>query len=157
MADRKTHKLIGVGSGAVYASFRSRNEAPNDWLIEILGGAFGGYLGGILPDELEPALSSWHRGVCHSWAAGSVVVATANQFAGWAELCRQNANKLKAMQTVQDETGTYVAVPITFMQQMRELFWRFLAGLLNGIVAGYTSHLILDAATPRGLPMLGLS
>jgi membrane-bound metal-dependent hydrolase YbcI (DUF457 family) len=47
--------------------------------------------------------------------------------------------------------------PLTqFLSAMAELFWRFLAGLLNGMAAGYVSHLILDADTPRGIPLLSL-
>jgi len=38
--------------------------------------------------------------------------------------------------------------------KLAELFWRFLAGLANGLAAGYVSHLALDAFTPRSLPLL---
>jgi membrane-bound metal-dependent hydrolase YbcI (DUF457 family) len=34
------------------------------------------------------------------------------------------------------------------------MFWRFAAGFANGLAAGYVSHLALDAATPRSLPLL---
>lgn len=32
---------------------------------------------------------------------------------------------------------------------------RFLVGILAGIVAGYASHLMLDAGTAKGLPLPG--
>jgi hypothetical protein len=35
------------------------------------------------------------------------------------------------------------------------LFWRTMAGFLIGFVVGYSSHLLLDAATARGLPIVG--
>ena len=34
-----------------------------------------------------------------------------------------------------------------------ELFWRFAAGVLTGLQAGYVSHLVLDGCTPSGLPL----
>jgi hypothetical protein len=35
-----------------------------------------------------------------------------------------------------------------------ELMWRLAAGFANGLAAGYISHLALDAATPRSIPLL---
>ncbi len=35
-----------------------------------------------------------------------------------------------------------------------ELFWRALAAFANGLAAGYLSHLVLDAGTPRSIPLL---
>jgi membrane-bound metal-dependent hydrolase YbcI (DUF457 family) len=36
-----------------------------------------------------------------------------------------------------------------------ELFWRVIAGVLSGFAAGYASHLVLDAFSPAGLPVVG--
>ncbi len=36
----------------------------------------------------------------------------------------------------------------------RHLICRIVAGAMAGAAAGYASHLLLDAATPRGLPLL---
>ncbi len=63
MPDGKTHKLVGAGTGAVYAGFRAKEQSNQNWCIEVAGGAVGGYVGGQLPDVLEPAISSWHRDV----------------------------------------------------------------------------------------------
>ena len=36
-----------------------------------------------------------------------------------------------------------------------EFVWILMAGFLNGLAAGYVSHLVLDAMTPRGIPLAG--
>lgn len=160
MPDSKTHKYVGMGAGAVYAAFQAKDRPNTDWLLEVIGGGFGGYLGGILPDKLEPALSSWHRDSCHSWAALGVISATTSYFAGCAASCRANAERCRAVPTKQDETtGVFVPIQRTplerFIAQVAEIFWTLLAGFLNGLSAGYGSHLVLDSFTPRGLPLFG--
>jgi hypothetical protein len=40
--------------------------------------------------------------------------------------------------------------------QLEALLWYLLAGAVVGLMAGYASHLILDAGTTRGLPLVGL-
>lgn len=155
MSDRKTHKIAGAVSGAAWAGYRGWGQP--DCLVEMIGGGCGGYLTSMLPDISEPAISSWHRGACHSVTAGGIVCSIDKLFAQWAEYCREQANKHRAIQTVQDPiTGeTRPVVPLTLVQQLAQLFWSFLAGLLNGLVPGYISHLVLDAGTPRGIPFLG--
>ena len=40
------------------------------------------------------------------------------------------------------------------------VFWvglRLLSGAMAGLIAGYLSHLALDACTPKSLPLLGIS
>lgn len=37
---------------------------------------------------------------------------------------------------------------------LHECFLRFLVGLVNGFIAGYVSHLTLDAFTPQGLNLI---
>lgn len=160
MPDLKTHKYIGAGAGAVYASYQAKDQPNNAWLLEVIGGGVGGYLGGMLPDKLEPALSSWHRGICHSWTAGGIVVSGSAQLAELAVACRKRAQQCRAIPTAQDSaTGVFIPVPRSLLEQMfsqiGEILWTFLAGLLNGLAAGYLSHLLLDSATPRGIPLLG--
>jgi hypothetical protein len=49
MPDGKTHKLVGAGTGAVYAGYRAKEETNLHWWMEVAGGAFGGYLGVRVP------------------------------------------------------------------------------------------------------------
>jgi len=125
--------------------------------VEAVGGAIGGYLGGIMPDLLEPAISSWHRGTAHSYAGGATVVAAATSvLAQWESVCRTNAENCKAILMIRGADGQFaLASPFRqFMLSLGELFWRLMAGLLNGFVAGYISHVALDAGTPRSIPLL---
>ena len=154
MSDRKTHQLVGTISGAVRAGYVSWNQPG--FLMETIGGGFGGYLASMLPDQLEPATSSWHRGACHSLTAAGVVGSLDKILLEMAASCRAEANKYRAIQTVRDPfTGEFRPVPIGLFQMLAEWFWSFLAGLLNGLSAGYLSHLALDAGTPRSIPFIG--
>lgn len=154
MSDRKTHQLVGAVSGAVRAGYVSWNQPG--FLFETVGGGFGGYWASIAPDQLEPATSSWHRGACHSWGAAAVVAGADQVLLELAAACRAEANKYRAMQTVQDPfTGEFRPAPTNPFHVLAEWFWSFLAGVLTGFTAGYLSHLALDAVTPRSIPLLG--
>jgi hypothetical protein len=159
MPDGATHKLIGASGGCVFAAYRAKDQNPGSWIAELAGGAIGGYVGGILPDILEPAISSWHRGVAHSYVGGATVVATAIEvLSKWEIACRTNAENCKATPAIVIPGGMFVAAPpdpvYQFLSSLAELFWRLMAGFLNGLVAGYVSHLALDAITPRSIPLL---
>jgi hypothetical protein len=157
MPNGRTHKFVGAGSGAVYAAYRAKEHHGPNWWIEVAGGAAGGFVGGILPDILEPAISSWHRGAAHSCAAGGGVVAAKSVLTAWEKACRENAEKCRAIQALQ-LGNTFVPVPADpFSQLLYKLFealWRFLAGFVNGFAAGYVSHLALDATSSRSIPLL---
>lgn len=155
MPGRKRHQVAGAVTGAARVAYQSWGTP--DCVMEMIGGGCGGYLSSMLPDFLEPAISSWHRGTCHSVSAGGVVLAIDKLLVQWADYCREQANKYRAIQTVQDPVSgeTKPVVPFTFCQQLAQLFWSFLAGVLNGLVPGYISHLALDAGTPRGIPFFG--
>lgn len=149
MSDRKTHQQIGLAAGAVYASYRAKDQNTSNWLLEVAGGAARGYMGGLLPDILEPAISSWHRDVAHSCATGGTIVsALVNMLPEWETACRENAERCRAAATVSTDSA------IQLLSALGELFWRFLAGFLHGLASGYVSHLALDAVTPRSIPFI---
>jgi hypothetical protein len=158
MPDGRTHKLVGAGTGAVYAAYRAKEESTPHWWIEVAGGALGGYAGGIFPDVLEPAVSSWHRGTAHSYATGSGIVAVKNGLKAFGEACRENAENCKAIQMISEGNIFVPAIPDPFsllLSKIFELLWRFLAGFVNGFAAGYVSHLALDATIgKRSIPLL---
>jgi hypothetical protein len=97
MSDGKTHRLVGAGTGAVVAGFRAKQQKDHHWWAEVAGGALGGYVGGQLPDLLEPAISSWHRDVAHSCTAGGAIIAMGNALAAFEAACRENAEKCRAL------------------------------------------------------------
>jgi hypothetical protein len=161
MPGRRTHQLVGTATGTVCAAHRAREQKPKHRLIEAAGGAVGGYLGSTFADYLEPAISSWHRGPAHCAGTGAMVLWSAEQLASWETFCRQQADKYTAITLVSiaDPPGV-IFVPeqlsplAQLLRTIAELFWRFLAGVPAGFATSYLSHLVLDAATPRSIPLL---
>ncbi len=157
MSDGKTHRLVGAGTGAVVAGFRAKQQKDHHWWAEVAGGALGGYVGGQLPDLLEPAISPWHRDVAHSCTAGGAIIAMGNALAAFEATCRENAEKCRAL-PMEQQGDVFVFVPADpisrLLLSLFELLWRLAAGFANGLAAGYLSHLALDAVTPRSIPLL---
>src|SRR5882724_7482334 len=145
MSDRKTHQWVGAVSGAARIAHQSWGQPG--CLMETIGGGFGGYWTSMLPDALEPAISSWHRSICHSLAAGGVVCSIDQLLSNWARYCREQADKVRAIQAIQDPLTLEFrpVVPMNLFQLLAEWFWSFLAGVLGGMTPGYLSHLVLDA------------
>jgi hypothetical protein len=164
MADRKAYRRAGRISGAVYAAHRAKGQGVTNFLVETASGAFGGDVGALAADWLEPATSSWHRGTAHSCAAGGVILSLGEVLAGVETYCRQQADQKaaerKTLQTTQDpaQPNLFVATPNSSLTQLWlticELFWRAVTGFVNGLTAGYISHLVLDAGTARSIPLL---
>jgi membrane-bound metal-dependent hydrolase YbcI (DUF457 family) len=148
MPNRKTHAAVGMALGGTLAAARVAHVGWAKSLPEIVGGVAGGFVGGILPDLLEPATSPRHRKVAHSLiaAAGLTLVRIAEGQAA----CRSNAEGL-------EQQG--VGVPVGSCErndaELGSILWRLLAGAILGFVVGYASHLALDAGTPCGLPIIG--
>lgn len=161
MPDGKVHKVVGAVAGAGYASCRAKGQARADWVVEVMGGAGGGYVGGQLPDIFEPAISSWHRDVFHSCAAGAAVISLKSVLAAWEAFCRERAEQYRArsmMPVAYKEATNTIPLGVDLVARLllivAEFLWRFLAGFLNGLAAGYVSHLTLDALTPRSIPLV---
>jgi len=158
MPDGRTHKLVGAGSGAVYAGYLAKDQPDFRWWIEVLGGAFGGCLGGACPDVLEPAISSWHRGTAHSYAAGSGILAVRNGLEAFAKACRENSEKCKAVDMIPTGNIFIPAFPdpvSLLLSKVFSLFWLLLEGFVNGFAMGYVSHLVLDGTIgKRSIPLL---
>src|SRR2546430_304942 len=92
MANRRTHKVVGGVSGAIAAAYVARDSEPIQVLMEALGGAIGGVWGSLIPDELEPAIHSWHRSIAHSLTGGAASVATLPALIPeWQDYCRAQA------------------------------------------------------------------
>jgi hypothetical protein len=94
----------------------------------------------------------------HSWSAGASIVSLRDRLMEWEKLCREKAEHCKAISMVPVDPFTFVPAPFDpvsdLFAQLAEFLWRFLAGLANGLAAGYVSHLALDAFTPRSIPLL---
>lgn len=66
MARFKTHAAIGVIVGGGIAAYDSHKENRQVKFDVLLAGIAGGFLGGILPDLLEPATDPNHRKIFHA-------------------------------------------------------------------------------------------
>ncbi len=138
MPCRDEHNELGMLAGGLAALVSSLSAAspPTGWdlVARIGGGLVGGGFGSQLPDVFEPATSPHHRSTMHSAAittaigAGGIrhAVPVANA------LCERNATT---------DPGT------SALQNL-------LAGMVVGTAAGYISHTVADALTPRGIPLL---
>jgi hypothetical protein len=164
MANRTTHRRVGRAAGAVYAAHRAKDQKVGHFITESIGGVIGGDIGALAADWLEPAVSSWHRGTAHSCAAGGAVLSLGDILAQAEVFCRAEAER-KAIQRSALEMVPHPTLPNVFVPAPGsvltnlwllacELFWRAVAGLTNGLAAGYISHLVLDAGTPRSIPLL---
>lgn len=149
MANGRTHEWIGMAAGGGVAAFRARREPLPDQLVEAVGGVIGGYFGGKMPDILEPAIHSWHRDICHSWTVGGVIATGVAALERWEKDCRKRAADFRRRRL-----ATGVQPLLGFFYWLAEWFWSLAAGFVAGFGSGYVSHLVLDAFTPRGLPLL---
>jgi membrane-bound metal-dependent hydrolase YbcI (DUF457 family) len=150
MPNASTHAIFGVAAGSVYANARSQSHNDTARFLETVGGATGGYLGARLPDILEPAFCPSHRAFAHSiTACGAVIRVGRDQLQDWEGWCRAKAAQL-LQQSLAYPAGSIERVFL----HLSATALTILAGALAGFVAGYASHLILDALTPNGLPLI---
>ncbi len=136
MSNRREHDAAGAiaGGASVLASAMAAGRSPS--FGELLGGVLSGVVTSRLPDALEPATHPGHRRLAHSTVALGAT--------SWA------APRLHR---------THVALA-TAAERETDPVRRFLAqmagGATVGAAGGYASHLMLDATTPKGLPLLGV-
>jgi hypothetical protein len=148
MPNRETHLVAGGVAGLLSSAHRARGKASNEQLLFVLGGTLSGALGGLLPDRIEPATSSWHRGPAHSLAAGGGISKLWENLDRWEEFC---GTKYRHYQTLKMQTQDPIWRLLYFVA---ECIWGLLAGSATGALAGYLSHLGLDFFTPRCLPLI---
>lgn len=150
MPDGKTHRSIGAGAGAVAAGFYAREQNLIDMIIEAFGGWLAGRFGGALPDLLEPAVTPNHRKVAHAVMPNAAIAEILiKNVPLWQEILRKHAAQA-ALRRKQAPSDTERAFNL-----ISELFFLLAAGAVVGLPAGYASHLVLDARTPKGLPLIG--
>ena len=148
MPNRRRHQGVGRVAGSGYAGLRALASPNGDPLVETIGGLIGGDLGSAVPDQLEPA--RWnHRRACHSWTAGGALLAASAKVEDWAEICRSKAAAHRGLSHDPRLTGAE-----QLWHSLVALTWNLLAGFLNGLLAGYVSHLVLDGQTTAGIPVV---
>ncbi len=93
-------------------------------------------------------MSSWHRSLAHSYALVVVGFATVpDRVFRWQEYCRVQAAFHDRMSQASLEEWRRA------WHALCAFLWRVAGGFMVGVAVGYLSHLALDQATPRGLPL----
>lgn len=147
MPNRKTHVVVGAIAGAGYAA---KVSATPDLPLAV-GAAGAGAFGGAFPDLVDPPNSPLHRNHGHSVLTGALLALAAAKLeqSGWDAYCQEQSSwhysQQLGVQDDQERIGHALAA----------ILWRTLRGVPRGFVAGYLSHLGMDALTPSGLPLVG--
>lgn len=137
---RPTGAILGLGASLLLAT-HARSSRPG---LEALAGAVGGWIGGALPDWIDPAHSPNHRSTGHSLlGAGSALVFSVVRLRLWQCWFRRQAEAAQSRATAEGATWSLEAT-----------LCHALSGLIAGLIAGYIGHLVDDAGTPCGLPIL---
>ncbi len=148
MPRARTHRRIGRPVGGAFAFVQALRSPLGDPLLEALGGMLGGDVGARLPDVFEPPC--WHhRRTAHSIGTACSIVGSLDTVQAWAECCRRRADRHRGVAA--DATQSLY---VSFWHSLMAMFWSAVAGCLNGLLAGYVSHLVLDARTKTSLPVL---
>jgi membrane-bound metal-dependent hydrolase YbcI (DUF457 family) len=138
MSNRNDHARAGAVVGVLTAFTNAEAQQRTIDPLELLGGLVGGLVGARLPDIIESATSPHHRQFAHSvtfaMAASATLGRIAVRFERW---CWSEAARVQH------------TIPLL------AALLRVLGGLAVGVTGGYASHLVLDAGTPMGIPLLG--
>lgn len=151
MPNRAVHDVAGTASGALFAVLRAGNQSNPQIFLESLGGCIGGFAASRLPDIIDPPICPNHRDVGHSIVVvGGVYVAVWKGLNNTQQALRAHAEQLATRR----ETSNSMSDFKKFLSQCVEAICYILAGVISGAIAGYVSHLALDAGSARGLPLL---
>lgn len=148
MPNRNDHIKYALGVQSLIEIFRSSRLSGDDRSWDIAGALLGATFGGVLPDLLEPASSPNHRQFAHG-----VLPAMAVAWFGRGEH-QKGCDVLYAWANAAPRPGD---LAVLFNSQNETPRWlRFvIAGFFRAVPNGYATHLVADATTPRGLPLLG--
>jgi membrane-bound metal-dependent hydrolase YbcI (DUF457 family) len=150
MPRKSAHFAIGSASGIATGVLTCGSLPQEHRMIFVAFAGVGGALGGLAPDVLEPAVSPNHRSLFHSLsAAGSIGAAW---LAEWPADCQHAAAECDAR-----AQHASLGARDKSSEEIKAFLWRALAGLIVGFLAGYASHLVLDARTRKSLPLIASS
>ena len=148
MPNRGTHVGIALVAQLGVELLRKSVLSDDDRLQDVRQQSLGATCGGVLPDILEPALSPDHRQFAHG-----MIPAAAVAWFGQGKH-REGCDALYVW--AKSAPGLGEGVQSGSSQAELPRWFRFIvAGFFRALPVGYVSHLIADATTPRGLPMLG--
>lgn len=149
MPNRDVHSIAGALGGAGYALYMAQVQPGYRMFVEMVGGVLGGIAGGRLPDYIDAPTCPRHRAEAHSVAITGVAGRLVSDHLGdWQNALRRQADHYAFMR------GNSSQPLEQFLLWIAENACRVLAGAIAGVLAGYVSHLILDAFTPMSLPFI---
>ena len=149
MPNRSVHIAVSTPAGIFYAAHKSRFQNDLSRFVEGCGGLLGGLIGGLLPDLIDPPTWPGHRAVGHGLCPvvmGAVV---------WQHrLDSVQADLRRAADGHRWQAAQCQDPMLAVWHSLMKTASRLLAGFLAGFCAGYLSHVALDFATPRCLPLV---
>ena len=149
MPNRPVHIATSTPAGAGYALYKAYDQNGLARILETAGGAFGGYLGGILPDSIDPPSHPGHCAFAHGFCPVVASTVVWNQdIDDWQNHFRQLADQHAYWRARSTDFAA------SAWHACAEWVFRLLSGFLAGIGAGYLTHVVLDSATPRCLPFV---
>lgn len=153
MSRKPEHCRAGLIAGGTAGLIRGQDQPKLVLLLETLGGAWGGWIGGQIPDWLEPAKGNpRHRGLCHSEIAVMGVLQLGKKAVrGWEGFFRDTAGRLEEEARQHPDQVLHSVFRLLIAGSCR-----IFAGFLAGLVAGFVSHILLDAATSTSIGILGM-
>lgn len=147
-----THKPVGAFAGAGLGYAMAQSQVTDDRFLETLAATIVGWHAAKLPDIpdiIAPPLHPGHRSFGHGLlSAGSLLSWILTRLSKWQDALRSRSQHAAAR--AQLSTSKWQKLG----HNLIALLFRLLAGALAGLVAGYASHLILDAFTPGSLPFV---
>lgn len=143
------HRTTGGFVGGTTALICAQNQPPLLALAETVGGFVAGQYAGTWADALEPATSSYHRDFCHALAP----TAYAATFVFKQVESIQTYFRTQAYECFQLAASTEDGLQ-QFLNIVAGLLLHGAAGAVPAIAASYISHIALDAASPRGVPLI---
>lgn len=146
MPRRPEHLVAAIVAGGASSLIRYRDRPSSDSFPLILGGVIGAALGGLFPDQWDLPSTPNHRSLAHSFTA--VAVLGQARLTAWETCCEVEAARWRQRAATWEEESQQRAEA-----EFYEFLWKVVGGIAVGFVAGYVSHLALDAQTKRGLPL----
>jgi hypothetical protein len=149
MCNGRVHRRVAVPVGACAAFLAAHDQPLHLRIIETIGGALAAIPGTACPDFIDPPRSPRHRSVGHGLLPiGAAGFWAAKNLRRWQTWLRTWASHYR--QQVAGEQDPWRR----FLLIAAEIAFTLAAGAVAGFLAGYASHLVLDATTPAGLPVL---
>ncbi|MCK5133848.1 MAG: metal-dependent hydrolase [Candidatus Sabulitectum sp.] len=143
MSSRKTHISVGIASGASL-SLAKQISLKEFSHLELLCSVFGGFLGGVLPDVIDPPTSPNHRALGHSPIIPILLAGAAL----YIRLRLQNNQDTRMRAANHSNVVGYDCWEETVNSPYLN---KAITGFFTGLCSGHASHLALDSKTPAGI------